>query len=75
MLIRILTGAVALTLSTAAFAAEPASDKPKMECCCKKGDDGKMACCEKKAKGDTEAATDGDDKAHDGHDMGGMSHD
>ena len=60
-----LLGALALTMSTAAFAAEPAP--PKKECCCcKKDDQGKMACCKDKA-----------DKAgdeHKGHDMGGMDH-
>ena len=59
-----LLGALALTMSTAAFAAEPAP--PKKECCCKKDEQGKMACCKDKA-----------DKAgdeHKGHDMGGMDH-
>ena len=59
-----LLGALALTMSTAAFAAEPAP--PKTECCCKKDEQGKMACCKDKA-----------DKAgdeHNGHDMGGMDH-
>ena len=59
-----LLGALALTMSTAAFAAEPAP--PKKECCCKKDEQGKMACCKDKA-----------DKAgdeHKGHDIGGMDH-
>ena len=60
MKIKMLIGAVALTLSGAAFAAEPPA--PKKECCCKKGEDGKMACCEDKAKA----------SGHEGHDMGNM---
>ena len=63
MLINTMLGALALTASTAAFAAEPAPPAPKKECCCcKKGEDGKMACCEKGAK-----------SGHEGHDMDGMS--
>lgn len=57
----LMLGAIALTASTAAFAAEPASPAPKKECCYKKGEDGKMACCDKDAK-----------SGHDGHDMSGM---
>ena len=58
-----LLGALALTMSTAAFAAEPAP--PKKECCCcKKDEQGKMACCKDKD------AKSGDE--HKGHDMGGM---
>ena len=60
-----LLGAFALTLSTAAFAAEPPS-APKKECCCKTDEHGKMACCQDKA----EAASDD----HAGHAMGGMDH-
>ena len=63
MKMKILIGAVALTLSGAAFAAEPPS--PKKECCCKKGEDGKMACCKDEAK-------DAEKSGHEGHDMGDM---
>ena len=60
-----LLGALALTMSTTAFAAEPAP--PKKECCCcKKDEQGKMACCKDKD------AKSGDE--HKGHDMGGMDH-
>lgn len=41
-------GALALTLSTTAFAAEPAN--PPKECCCCKKDGEKMACCEEHDK-------------------------
>lgn len=60
-------GAIALTLSSAAFAAEPAPPAPEKECCCKKGEDGKMACCKDEAKG-------AEKSRHDGHDMKGMNH-
>ncbi len=60
-----LLGALALTMSTAAFAAEPAP-APQKECCCKKDEKGKMACCKDKD------AKSGDE--HIGHDMGGMDH-
>lgn len=56
-----LLGALALTLSSTAFAAEPVP-APKKECCCKKDEQGKMACCKDKA---------GDE--HAGHDMGAMA--
>ncbi len=60
-----LMGALALAISTSAFAAEPAP-APKKECCCKKDEEGKMACCKDKA------ATPGDE--HKDHDMSGMDH-
>ena len=63
MKMKILISALALTASGAAFAAEPAA--PKMECCCKKGEDGKMACCK-------DAAKPSEKSDHDGHDMGDM---
>ena len=63
MKLKMLIGAMALTLSGAAFAAEPPA--PKKECCCKNGDDGKMACCDDKAKTS-------DKSGHEGHDMGKM---
>ena len=65
MTIKYLLGALALTASSAAFAGEPAP-APKMECCCKKDDQGKMACCKDKA------GQSGDE--HKGHAMGGMDH-
>ena len=65
MTIKYLLGALALTVSSAAFAADPAP-APKKECCCKKDDQGKMACCKDKA------GQAGDE--HKGHDMGGMDH-
>ena len=59
-------GALALTMSTAAFAHDPAPALKKECCCCEKDADGKMACCkDKAAKSDDE---------HKGHDMGGMDH-
>ena len=61
-----LLGALALTMSTAAFAADPAPTPEKECCCCKKDEHGKMACCNDK---DAKAG----DK-HKGHDMGGMDH-
>lgn len=61
-----LLGALALSMSTAAFAAEPAPAPKKECCCCKKGEDGKMACCKDEAgKAGAE---------HQGHDMSGMDH-
>lgn len=60
---KMLIGALALTLSGAAFAAEPSLTEPKKECCCKKGEDGKMACCKDK---------DLEKSGHEGHDMGDM---
>ncbi len=63
-MIMTMIGAIALSLSAGAFAAEPTPPAPKKECsCCKKGEDGKMACCDK-----------GDKTGHVGHDMDGMSH-
>ncbi len=67
MKIKMLIGAMALTLSGAAFAAEPAEPAAKKECCCKKGEDGKMACCKDKDGG--KAA---EKSGHEGHDMGDM---
>ena len=61
-----LLGALALTMSTAAFAADPAPAPEKECCCCKKDKHGKMACCKDKD------AKSGDE--HKGHDMGGMDH-
>ncbi len=61
-----LLGALALTMSTAAFAAEPAPAPKKECCCCKKDEQGKMACCKDKTE------KPGED--HNGHDMGGMDH-
>lgn len=65
MKIQYLLGALALTVSSAAFASDPVPT-PKKECCCKKDDHGKMACREDKAE------QSGDE--HKGHDMGGMDH-
>jgi len=58
-----LLGALALTISSAAFAADAAPAPTKECCCCRKDEQGKMTCCKDKA-----------DKAeaHDGHDVGGM---
>lgn len=61
MKIKYLLGALALTVSTTAFAAEPAPTKEC--CCCKKDEQGKMACCKDKD------AKSGDE--HKGHDMTG----
>lgn len=58
-----LLGALALTMSTTAFAAEPAPTPKKECCCCKKGEDGKMACCKDK-----------DAASVDAHNMGSMDH-
>lgn len=58
-----LLGALALTMSTTAFAAEPAPTPKKECCCCKKGEDGKMACCKDK-----------DAASVDEHNMGSMDH-
>lgn len=65
MNMKMLIGSMALTLSGAAFAAEPTPPAPKKECCCKKGEDGKMACCKDEAK-------DAEKSGHEGHDMGDM---
>ena len=46
MIIKYLLGAVALTMSTAAFAQEPAPTTEAECCCCKEGGNGEMACCE-----------------------------
>lgn len=58
--------ALALTMSGAAFAAEPPAPE-KQRCCCKKGEDGKMACCKDKAEKAGE-------QGHEGHDMKDMKH-
>ena len=63
MKMKMLIGAVALTLSGVAFAAEPPA--PKKECCCKRGTESKMACCDEKAKSSEKSG-------HEGHDMGDM---
>ena len=64
MKMKMLIGALALTLSGAAFAAEPPA--PKKECCCcKKDEDGKMAYCKDEAAGTEKPG-------HEGHDMGDM---
>lgn len=69
MMMKTMLGALALSFSTAAFAAEPAPAEPKKECCCcKKDADGKMACCDKQDKAKPSAGN------HDGHDMDAMSH-
>ena len=60
-----LLGALALSLSTAAFAAEPAPTTEKPCCCCKKDEHGQMACC--KEHGEQTGV-------HAGHDMSGMDH-
>ena len=67
MRIRMLIAATAFTISSGALAAEVAEPETKMECCCKKGEQGKMACCKDKAK-------DGAKTGHEGHDMEGMNH-
>ena len=64
MKIHYLLGALALTMSTASFAADPVPEPKKESCCCKKPEDGKMACCKDKAA----------DKDHAEHNMGGMDH-
>ncbi len=64
MTMKNLFGAMALTISSAAFAAEPAPAPEKECCCCKKDANGKMAC------GKDKAGQAGDE--HEGHDMGGM---
>jgi hypothetical protein len=64
MKLRYLLGALALTMSTTAFAAEPVPAPKKECCCCKKDEQGKMACCKDKA----EKAPDD----HAGHDMDSM---
>lgn len=61
-----LLGAIALVMSTAAFAADPAPAPEKACCCCKQDEHGKMACCKDKAE---KAGG-----AHHGHDKGGMDH-
>ena len=63
MKIKYLLGALALTMSSTAFAAEPAPEPKKECCCCKKDDAGKMSCGKNK-----DAKTD----EHAGHDMGNM---
>jgi hypothetical protein len=69
MIIKTIIGAFALSISTAAFAAETAPPAPEKECCCcEKNADGKMACCDKHKKAGV---------SHEGHeskDMDGMSH-
>ena len=57
---------LALIMSTAALAADPAASPEKEWCCCKKDEQGEMACCKDKAE------KSGD--KHKGHDLGGMDH-
>ncbi len=66
MKIKYLISAFALSMSSAAFATEPAPAPKKKCCCCKKDEQGKMACCKDKA----EKAEDD----HKAHDIGGMDH-
>lgn len=66
MMMKTMLGALALTLSTTAFAEEPAS--PANECRCCKKDGEKMACCDDHDKSKPSAEN------HDGHDMDGMNH-
>ncbi len=65
MTIKYLLGALALSVSSAALAADPAP-APKKESCCKTDDQGKMACCKDKAE------QSGDE--HKGHGIGAMDH-
>lgn len=65
MKIKYLLGAIALTMSTASFAAEPAP-APEKECCCKKDEHGKMGCSKDKA--------DAAGAEHKDHDTSGMRH-
>ena len=67
MKIRLLIGALAFTASSGVLAAEVAKPEMKIECCCKKDEQGKMACCKDKNK--TAEKT-----GHEGHDMEGMNH-
>jgi hypothetical protein len=64
MKMKMFIGAVALTMSGAAFAAEPVA--PKKECCCcKKAEEAKKTCCDDDAKASEKSG-------HEGHDMGDM---
>ena len=65
--IGMLIAAMAVTVSSRPLAAEVAKPETKMECCCKKDEQGKMACCKDKAKGSEKTG-------HEGHDMEGISH-
>lgn len=65
MKIKYLMGALALAMSSTAFAAEPAPASKK-QCCCKQDEAGKMACCKEKG------TTSGDE--HKDHAMSGMDH-
>lgn len=68
MKLRLFIGAIVLSVSTGAFAAEVASPDAKKECCCcKKDEHGKMGCCKDEAK---ETGNTG----YEGHDMEGMNH-
>ncbi len=60
-----LLGALALSLSTTALAAEPAPTPEKPCCCCKKDEHGQMACCKEQGEQAGE---------HAGHDMSGIDH-
>lgn len=63
---KFLLGALALTMSTAVFAADPVPAPKKECCCCEKDEHGKMACCKDSAEKPS------DD--HAGNDMNGMEH-
>ena len=67
MKIRMFIGALALTASSGVLAAEVTKPEMKMECCCKKDDQGKMACCKDKAENSEK-------NGHEGHDTEGMNH-
>ena len=68
MKIRVMIGALALGVSTGAFAAEAANPAPKKECCCCKKDEyGRMACCKDEANGSEKTG-------QEGHDMEGMNY-
>lgn len=71
MKIGMMIAALAVTVSSGALAAEVAKPETKMECCCKKDEQGKMACCKDKAKANDK---DSEKAGHEGHDMEGMNH-
>lgn len=63
MLNRVFVAALALAAATPVLAAEPATEKPKCECCAKMKDGAGMKCCD----GDKEAPKPGAEPGGDPH--------
>lgn len=73
MLLKTIAGALALVLSTAAFATEPAPPAPQQqcECCARMREAGRDCdCCAETPPAEPQSGQ-GEHGGHEGHDMGG----